>query len=142
MDAQRVTLVTLAVGDLAVSRAFYERLGWVEAMGGNDDIAFYKLRGLFMSLYCRDKLTEDIGLPVTKRATGAITLATNYASRDEVDAAYKSALDAGAVAIVKPEEMFWGGYSGNYADPDGHLWEVALNPFWSFDDDGYLSGDA
>ncbi len=130
------------MGDLAVSRAFYERLGWVEAKGGNDDIAFYKLRGLFMSLYRRDKLTEDIGMPIAQRATGAITLATNYASQAEVDAAYSAALSAGAVAIAKPEEVFWGGYSGNYADPDGHLWEVAHNPFWSFDDDGYLVGVA
>ncbi len=142
MDVQRVTLVTLAVGDLAVSRAFYERLGWVEAKGGNDDIAFYKMRGLFMSLYRRDKLTEDIGMPIPQRATGAITLATNYASQAEVDAAYGAALTAGAVAIAKPEEVFWGGYSGNYADPDGHLWEMAHNPFWSFDEDGYLVGDA
>lgn len=51
-------------------------------------------------------------------------------------------MDAGAVAITKPEEVFWGGYSGNFADPDGHMWEVAHNPFWSFDDDGYLVGEA
>lgn len=142
MDAQRITMVTLAVAELGVSRKFYERLGWVEAEGGNDDIAFYKLRGLFLSLYRRDKLTEDIGMPIHKRATGSITLATNYGSQAEVDAAFQDALDAGAVAITKPEEVFWGGYSGNFADPDGHMWEVAHNPFWSFDDDGYLVGEA
>lgn len=142
MDAQRVTMVTLAVADLAVSRAFYERLGWEEASGGNDDIAFYKLRGLFLSLYRREKLTKDIGMPIHKRATGSITLATNYASQTEVDEAFQSAMDAGAVAITKPEEVFWGGYSGNFADPDGHMWEVAHNPFWSFDDEGYLVGEA
>jgi predicted lactoylglutathione lyase len=142
MDVQRVTMVTLAVADLAVSRGFYERLGWVEAEGGNDNIAFFKLRGLFMGLYSRDKLTDDIGLPIQKRATGSITLATNYGSQAEVDVAYKSALDAGAVAITKPEEVFWGGHSGYYADPDGHLWEMAHNPFWSFDEDGYLVGNA
>ncbi len=142
MDAQRVTMVTLAVADLSVSRAFYEQLGWIEAEGGNDDIAFYKLRGLFLSLYRREKLTSDIGMPIKKRATGAITLATNYASQAEVDAAFQAALDAGAVAITQPEEVFWGGYSGNFADPDGHMWEVAHNPFWSFDGDGYLVGEA
>jgi predicted lactoylglutathione lyase len=142
MDAQRITMVTLAVADLAVSRAFYERLGWVEAEGGNDDIAFYKLRGMFFSLYQRDKLTEDIGMPIHKRATGSITLATNYGTRDEVDLAFQAAMDADAVAITKPEEVFWGGYSGNFADPDGHMWEVAHNPFWSFDDEGYLVGEA
>lgn len=142
MDAQRVTMVTLAVADLAVSWAFYERLGWEEAEGGNDDIAFYKLWGLFLSLYRRDKLTEDIGLPIAKRATGSVTLATNYASQGEVDAAFQTALNAGAVAITKPEEVFWGGYSGNFADPDGHMWEVAHNPFWTFDSDGYLVGEA
>ena len=117
MDAQRVTMVTLAVADLGVSRKFYERLGWVEAEGGNDDIAFYKLRGLFLSLYRRDKLTEDIGMPIHKRATGSITLATNYGSQAEVDAAFQDALDAGAVAITKPEEVFWGGIFGELCRP-------------------------
>jgi len=141
MEPQRVTLITLSVTDLDASRGFYQRLGWQEAEGGNDKIAFYKLRGLFLSLYSREALSEDIGAPIPE-ATGAITLSTNYDSVEAVDTAYQTALDAGARAITPPEKVFWGGYSGNFADPDGHMWEVAHNPFWSFDADGYLVGEA
>ena len=142
MDAQRVTMVTLAVADIEVSRAYYAALGWQEAEGGNEKIAFFKLRGLFLSLYSKEALTEDIGMPIIERTTGAITLATNYNSPTEVDSAFEAALAAGAVKVTAPAKVFWGGYSGMVADPDGHLWEYAHNPFWSFDDDGYLVGDA
>jgi len=142
MNGQRVTLITLAVADLDASRKFYADLGFEEAEGGNEKIAFFKLAGQFFSLYSRDALTGDIGMPIHSRATGAITLATNYNSREEVDAAYQRALDAGAIAITKPEAVFWGGYSGNYADPDGHMWEVAHNPFWTLDENGQIVGEA
>lgn len=142
MDAQRVTMVTLAVADISVSRAYYTALGWAEAAGGNEKIAFFKLRGLFLALYSKDAMTEDIGMPIIERTTGAITLATNYETPAQVDAAFVAALAAGAVKVTKPEKVFWGGYSGMVADPDGHLWEYAHNPFWSFDDDGYLVGEA
>ena len=138
LGVQRVTMVTLSVADLAVARSFYESLGWQEAEGGNDDIAFFKLRGLFLALYRREKLIHDIGMPISPRTTGSITLATNYGSEREVDVAFQAALDAGAVPITHPEKVFWGGYSGTYADPDSHLWEVAHNPYWSLDKDGYL----
>ncbi|GGA30040.1 VOC family protein [Neptunicoccus cionae] len=142
MTPQRVTMITLSVLNIAVSREFYLKLGWQEAKGGNDKIAFFKLRGLYLSLYSRDALTSDIGMPIATRTTGAITLATNYESPDAVDAAYDTALKAGAIDVTKPAKTDWGGYSGMIADPDGHLWEYAHNPFWSFDDDGYLTGNA
>lgn len=142
MKSQRITMATLAVSDLTVSRAFYQKLGFQEAAGGNDTIAFYKMHGAFFSLYSRDALTKDIGMPIHGRATGNITLSTNYTSRAEVDSAFATAINAGAVAITEPAEVFWGGYSGNYADPDGHLWEVAHNPFWTLDEDGQTVGEA
>lgn len=142
METQRITLITLAVADLTASRTFYSALGFTEAEGGNDKIAFFKMAGQFFSLYSRDALAEDIGLPIPTRATGAATLATNYGSRAEVDAAFDAAVAAGAVIVTKPTEVFWGGYSGNYADPDGHLWEVAHNPFWTLDETGQIVGEA
>ena len=141
MTPQRVTMITLAVADLTASREFYKKLGWEEAEGGNDMIAFYKVAGQFFSLYSKDALTKDIGMPIHERSTGTITLATNYNSPKEVDAAFVSALEAGAIAITKPHEVFWGGYSGNFADLDGHLWEIAHNPFWTLDDDGMVVGE-
>ncbi len=142
MSSQRITMITLAVTDLAVSRKFYSALGFEEAEGGNDLIAFYKIHGAFFSLYSRDALTKDIGMPIHGRATGNITMATNYNNRTEVDEAFAAALAAGAVPITEPAEVFWGGYSGNYADPDGHLWEVAHNPFWSLDENGQIVSEA
>lgn len=138
MDTQRVTLITLSVADLAASRAFYEQLGWKEADGGNDLIAFYKLHGQYLSLYDRKALVADIGLPIKARATGAIALSTNYSSEEDVDAAYQAAVDAGALQLTEPAKTEWGGYSGNYTDPDGHLWEVAHNPFWALDASGQV----
>jgi len=143
MKSQRVTLITLSVADLSASRRFYFDLGWEEADGGdNKTIAFYKLNGQYLALYDRAALVGDIGIPIKQRATGAITLATNYPSEAEVDAAYAAAAKAGALQMVTPDKTDWGGYSGYYADPDGHLWEVAYNPFWPLDDSGAIAGDA
>jgi uncharacterized protein len=142
MTPQRITMITLAVADLGRSRSFYTALGWVETEGGNDKIAFYKIAGQFFALYDKDALTKDLGLPIHERSTGMITLATNYNSPKDVDAAFADAIAAGAIAITKPAKVFWGGYSGNFADPDGHLWEVAHNPFWTLDVDGQIVGEA
>ncbi|MEH6360305.1 MAG: VOC family protein [Amylibacter sp.] len=142
MIPQRITMITLAVADLTRSRKFYTDLGWVEADGGNEMIAFYKIAGQFFALYAKDALIRDLGMPIHERSTGTITLATNYNSPQAVDAAFADAIAAGAIAITKPAEVFWGGYSGNFADPDGHLWEVAHNPFWVLDADGQIVGDA
>ena len=142
MTPQRITMITLAVADLTRSRKFYTDLGWVEAAGGNEMIAFYKIAGQFFALYAKDALIKDLGMPIHERSTGTITLATNYNSPKEVDAAFADAIAVGAIMITKPAEVFWGGYSGNFADPDGHLWEVAHNPFWVLNADGKIMGDA
>ena len=138
MNAQRVTLITLSVKDLAKSRAFYQALGWSESPGGNDKIAFYRLNGQYLALYDRASLVADIGIPIKQRATGAIALSTNYPDRAAVDAAYATAVKAGALEIVTPNDTEWGGYSGSYTDPDGHLWELAFNPFWPLDSAGHV----
>ncbi len=138
MTPQRITMVTLAVADLTLSRKFYADLGWHETEGGNDTIAFYKTAGQFFALYSKDALIKDLGMPIHERSTGMVTLATNYNSPKEVDRAFADAVAAGAIVVTEPKEVFWGGYSGNFTDPDGHLWEVAHNPFWTLDEDGQL----
>ncbi len=140
MDSQRVTLITLSVANIEKSRRFYAKLGWKEADGGNDKIAFYWLNGQYMALYDRRSLVADLGIPIKQRATGAISLSTNYPTEAEVDAAYSEAEKAGAVLMVTPAKTEWGGYSGSYTDPDGHLWEVACNPFWPLESSGILAG--
>lgn len=138
MTPQRVTLITLGVGNIASSRAFYEALGWVPA-SLQEGVAFYQMRGAVLALFGRTELAADQGRPGATLGTGAMTLAQNFASEAEVDAAYDLALRNGASPLKKPEKVFWGGYSGYYADPDGHVWEVAMNPFWPLDEDGSLT---
>lgn len=140
MESQRVTLITLSVTDIGASRRFYAELGWQEAEGGNDKIVFYRLNGQYMALYDRASLVADLGIPIRQRATGAISLSTNYSTEAEVDAAYSAAAKAGALLMVTPGKTEWGGYSGSYADPDGHLWELAVNPFWPLDESGAVAG--
>ena len=77
--------------------------------------------------------------PVGELRTGAMTLAQNFASEEDVDEAWHRAMQAGAKAIKVPQATSWGGYSGYYADPDGHVWEVAMNPFWPLAPDGGLT---
>lgn len=138
MTPQRVTLITLGVTDLSVARAFYAALGWrpVEEQEG---VSFYQMDGMGLGLFGLEDLAKDQGRAGTKLGTGAITLAQNMADRAAVDAAWDRAMQAGALALKAPEEVFWGGYSGYYADPDGHVWELAHNPFWALDDSGRLT---
>lgn len=138
MTPQRVTLITLGVGNIASSRAFYEALGWVPA-NVQEGVAFYQMHGAVLALFGRADLAADQGRPGATLGTGAMTLAQNFASEAEVDAAYDLALRNGASPLKKPEKVFWGGYSGYYADPDGHVWEVAMNPFWPLNEDGSLT---
>lgn len=139
MTPQRVTLITLGVADLARSRAFYAALGWREAPGGNDGVAFYQMHGAALGLFGKGDLAADQGRPGADLGTGAMTLAQNFGTRAEVDAAFEAALAAGATPLKRPEEVFWGGYSGYWADPDGHVWEMAMNPFWPLGRDGSLT---
>ena len=137
MTPQRVSLITLGVEDLAAARDFYRRLGWIEA-DGVPGVAFFQMQGQVLGLFGRADLAKDQGRAGADLGTGAMTLAQNFGSEAEVDAAYATALSAGAVGLKSPEKVFWGGYSGYWADLDGHVWEVAMNPFWPLLPDGRL----
>lgn len=138
MTPQRVTLITLGVADLARSRAFYAALGWkpAEELEG---VSFYQMHGAALALFGRDHLAADQGRPGAALGTGAMTLAQNFQDEATVDAAFNLAVEAGATVLKRPEKVFWGGYSGYFADPDGHVWELAMNPFWPLADDGSLT---
>ncbi|MDP2062196.1 MAG: VOC family protein [Phaeovulum sp.] len=138
MTPQRVTLITLGVDDLARSRRFYEAWGWRVARA-LEGVVFFQLLGSALGLFGREALAVDQGRPGAALGTGAMTLAQNFATRAEVDAAFAAALAAGAKALKPPQEVFWGGYSGYFADPDGHVWELAMNPFWPLAEDGSLT---
>lgn len=135
---QRVTLITLGVEDLALSRAFYARLGWQEHRESQPGVAFFQMHGAALGLFGKAALAADQGRPGAALGVGAMTLAQNFGSEAEVDLAFAAALAAGATALKVPDKVFWGGYSGYWADPDGHVWEVAHNPFWPLAEDGSL----
>lgn len=134
---QRVSLITLGVRDLAAARAFYARLGWEEAQGA-EGAAFFQMQGQVLGLYGLADLAADQGRAAADLGTGAVTLAQNFGSPAEVDAAYAAALAAGGRGLKAPAPVFWGGYSGYWADPDGHVWELAHNPQWPLLPDGRL----
>jgi uncharacterized protein len=138
MTPQRVTLITLGVADLDRARAFYAALGWRPAVAP-EGVIFYQMHGAVLALFGLADLAADQGRADLSLGTGAMTLAQNFATEAEVDAAYALALNAGAVALKRPEKVFWGGYSGYFADLDGHVWELAMNPFWPLAADGSLT---
>jgi catechol 2,3-dioxygenase-like lactoylglutathione lyase family enzyme len=133
-------IVTLGVRDLAASIAFYEALGWERRGNPDDGIVWFKTSGSWIGLFGYDALAEDAGLqaPAELPAYRGVTLAVNLPSEGAVDAAFATAVAAGARVVKPAEKVFWGGYSGYFADPDGHLWELAHNPFFPLDDDGRI----
>jgi hypothetical protein len=134
---QRLSLVTLGVRDLAVSRAFYQRLGWTESPAGNEQVAFFQCGGLVFALWGRDALTEDAGVrPGSGFAN--VSLALNVRSKEAVDATLEEARKAGARILKAAAETSWGGYLGYFADPDGFAWEVAWNPGFEILADGAI----
>ena len=127
----KISIITLAVSDLARSVEFYrDGLGFpTYDYEEGKEIAFFSLEGTWLSLYPKEKFGEDTTIPVEGSGSSHFTLAHNVKTKKEVDEVVELAVQAGAKLIKKPQEVFWGGYSGYFADPDGYLWEVAYNPF-------------
>src|SRR3954465_8026628 len=135
---QRMSLVTLGVGDLERARAFYEALGWRSGAAPADDVVFFQCVGMVVALWDRGKLAEDSTV-TDSGGWGGVTPAYCTRSRGEVDAVIEEARSAGATIGREPAETFWGGYSGIFIDPDGHPWWVAHNPGWTLHDDGSVT---
>ena len=135
---QRINLITLGVTDMMRSRTFYETLGWNASSQSNDDVTFFQAGGSIFGLYGRAGLAEDAKVEDTPTGFRGVSVSYNARDRAEVDAVLAEAIAAGAQLIKAAEEVFWGGYSGYFADPDGHLWEFAHNPFWTIQDDGSI----
>lgn len=139
---QRLSMVTLGVADLKRAVAFYEDVvGW-KAAPGPPEIAFFDLGGLVFSLYPHADMAKDRNAaPGGSGGTGyqGFALAHNARSKEEVDSIFARLKERGATILKEPEEVFWGGYSGYFSDPDGHAWEVAYNPHWTIGADGRVS---
>lgn len=132
----RLSVVTLQVADVARSRAFYAALGWSAVGPERDDVAFIQLNGVVLSLYARQ--AEDAGLArVADAAPSArVALGHNVRSREAVDQTLAGIVAAGGRITRAAHDADWGGRSSYVADPDGHLWEIAWNPFWPIAEDG------
>jgi uncharacterized protein len=136
----RINLVTLGVADVARSTAFYAALGWRPSSGSQPEITFIQLGPTVLGLFGHDDLADDARLArAPQPAFRGTSLAINLDSESAVDDAMAAARAAGATVVKAPQKVFWGGYSGYFADPDGHLWEVAHNPYWTIDPDGSVA---
>jgi predicted lactoylglutathione lyase len=135
---QRLSLVTLGVSDLVRARMFYEQLGW---RGQEvEETVFFQAGGIAVILWGRDKLAADAGLTDDGGdGFGGIALAHNVRSEPEVDEVMAAATAAGATATRPPAKTFYGGYAGCFADPDGHVWEIACNPSLPLAEDGSIT---
>ncbi|MFO1048188.1 MAG: VOC family protein [Geminicoccaceae bacterium] len=132
----RITVLTLAVDDLARALRFYRdglglpTRGIVGEEFEHGSVAFFELAGLILALYPVGHLAHEARVAPAARRLGAVAIGHNVASREEVDRIMAEAEAAGAVVTDPPRERFWGGYGGHFHDPDGHLWEIAWNPQW------------
>ncbi len=133
----RINFVTLGVADIARARGFYERLGLKASSASNESVTFFDVNGIVLGLFGHDALAEDAHIEATPAPPyRGVGLAWNASSEAEADAIFAHAISCGAASVKVPEKVFWGGYSGYFADPDNHLWEVAYNPFFPISNEG------
>ncbi|MBI4741470.1 MAG: VOC family protein [Betaproteobacteria bacterium] len=135
---QTISFITLGVSDLARSRAFYRALGWQESSGSQAEVAFFTAGSVVFGLFQREALAEDAGVSPAGSGFSGMTLAHNVGSVEAVLGTLAEAVAVGATLVRPGEKVFWGGFRGYFADPDGFLWEVCWNPFFPLDEKGYV----
>jgi predicted lactoylglutathione lyase len=135
---QRLSLVTLGVTDLKRARSFYEALGW---RGQEvEETVFFDAGGVVLVLWGREKLALDSGVEDSgPLGFSGVVLAHNVRSEEEVEQVIAAAASAGATITRAPADTFYGGYAGCFADPEGHVWEIAYNPGFALGDDGSIT---
>jgi catechol 2,3-dioxygenase-like lactoylglutathione lyase family enzyme len=132
---QKLNLITLGVSDFERSVNFYENgLGWKKSSASVEGLALFPLGGMVLALHPREALAEDAMADPKGSGFSGITISYNAKSEDEVNEVLEQVKSAGAKIIKPAQKVYWGGYSGYFADPDGHLIEVAHNPFWELDE--------
>jgi predicted lactoylglutathione lyase len=133
----RISLITLGVRDVRTSTAFYSALGFEPSSASVEgEVSFFRTAGAILAVWGRDELAADANQPAPATGPSGGAVAINLGSPAEVDAALADAVAAGGTVAKPATATEWGGYSGYFADPDGHLWEVAHNPFWPLDERG------
>jgi uncharacterized protein len=136
---QKINIITLGVENIEKSINFYEKgLGWKRSAASMQDLILFPLGGITLALYPRQELAADATVENTKTGFSGITLSYNAKSEKEVDLVFDEVSKLGAQIIKPAQKVFWGGYSGYFKDPDGHLIEVVYVPFWEFDENDNL----
>ena len=125
----RISMITLGVTNLTRSIEFYGEGLSFPRLESPPEVAFFTLNGTWLGLYGREALAEDALVSPEGSGFNSFALAYNVTSEQEVDETLAHALSVGATLAKPAQKVFWGGYSGYFKDPDGHLWEVAHNPF-------------
>ena len=134
---QRLTIITLGVGDLKKSTEFYENnFGWKRSSSSNENIVFFYLNGIQLALFDKNELAKDATVDSGGTGFKGITLAYNTRNETEVDEIIKNLRAKGVKIVKEPAKVFWGGYSSYISDLDGHLWEIAFNPYLPLDEKG------
>jgi catechol 2,3-dioxygenase-like lactoylglutathione lyase family enzyme len=135
----RPHIVTLGTDDLKRARRFYGHgLGFTVSPASQGDIVFFATGGAVLALYPRAALAREAGVHPKGKGFSGITLAFNTSSRKDVAKVLAKAAKAGGKILKPAQDVFWGGHSGTFSDPDGHVWEVAWNPHFPFDKQGNL----
>ena len=140
MKIPRLTVLTLGVADLSKATEFYEAVLDTPPNSSYEGVTFIELPGTWLALYPLENLVKDISpeVPIAGNGFGGITLAHNVHSRNDVIAIMERARSVGAHVVKEPQETFWGGFSGYFADLDGYYWEVAWGPMFEFAENGEL----
>ncbi|HEV7462590.1 MAG TPA: VOC family protein [Methyloceanibacter sp.] len=134
-----ISLITLGVADVAKATAFYQRLGFVKSKkASQEEVSFLQAGGVVLAIWSREAQPDDARANALWTGNGGMVVAQNVASEGDVDALMAKAEAAGARILKPAAKTFWGGYDGYFADPDGHVWEVAFNPYWALDEDGRI----
>jgi predicted lactoylglutathione lyase len=134
-----ISLITLGVADVASATRFYEQLGFVlSKQASQESVSFFRAGSVVLALWSREAQCEDAGAGEIWTGNGGMVVAQNVGSERAVDEKLAKAKAAGARILKPAAKTFWGGYNGYFADPDGHVWEVAFNPLWPLDEDGRI----
>lgn len=136
---QKLNLITLGTGNFHKSLDFYEKgLGWKKSDKSMDELALFDLGGIILALHPRHELAADTTLTYQPTTFSGLTISHNTRSEKEVDEVLEKVASLGATIVKPAQKVYWGGYSGYFKDPDGHLFEVAYNPYWELDKNGNI----